>query len=256
MTAMRANSRGSFWRIGRGTLTLIRLRGDDGADEELHVVLVGHELGGQLVQQLRMAGGVLVGRFVVDGVDDADAEEMGPEAIGPGAGEVRVGRRGDPLRQRVPAFRVVLPVRRLAIEEAGLDDLVGAWNLQLTAPSRIGDLPGRLAGCRHRIVRQAVRNLNGREERGEFPELLAGPPGKRMIVALGTLKTNAQEPPGRAGCQAFGLVRVGFKKIGTVDGRRRRQVLLILIVLVIVRIIGVGVVVVVVVDRRHDYRLR
>ena len=54
---------------------------------------MGDELLAQLVEQLGVADWALVGRLVIDRVDNPDAEEMGPNAIRPRAREVYAAAR-------------------------------------------------------------------------------------------------------------------------------------------------------------------
>ena len=163
--------------MGQGAGPLVGLAGDDGADQELQVVVVSHQLTGQVVTQFLVAGGAVfagpVGR-----VDEADAEEVGPHAIDDGPREVRVVGRGHPLGQRRPGARFILPARLLAVEEAGLDHLVLAGNLDLAAPPRLA---------------WPTRRRHVGEEAGELPELVSRPLVEGMVVALGTFQFHAQE---------------------------------------------------------------
>ncbi len=77
-------------------------------------------------------------------MDEADAEEVGPHPIDDGPGEVRVIGRGHPLDQGWPGAGFVLPVRLLAVEEAGLDYLVLSGDLDRAARRR--GSPGRAGG--------------------------------------------------------------------------------------------------------------
>ena len=81
------------------------------------------ELPGQLVEQLGVARRVLVAQ-VVDRVDQAGAEEQGPDPVDRGAGEVRVVAATSPSRPgSARATPCELPVGLAAVEEAGLDHL-------------------------------------------------------------------------------------------------------------------------------------
>ena len=65
---MRANRRRSSWLASRaGAGPLIGLAAGDGPDQILQVEAVGGELAGQLVEQLGMAGRVVLGAHEIDG---------------------------------------------------------------------------------------------------------------------------------------------------------------------------------------------
>ena len=90
---MRANRRRIVLALVRaGAGQLIGLRGRDGADEKFQVELVVGELLGQQVEQFGMAGGAVAADHLVDRLDQAGAEEVGPDAVDGGAGEVGIVR--------------------------------------------------------------------------------------------------------------------------------------------------------------------
>ena len=121
------------------------------------------ELPGQLVEDFRMAGLVVV-LEVVERLDDAGAEEVGPEAIDDGLRELVVIGAGDPFRQRGAGIDVGLPLRFLAVEEQGLGDAVGAGDGQLAAIGQLADLDQESF---------LGPSLDAGEERGHVPELVA-----------------------------------------------------------------------------------
>ncbi len=86
---------GGIGGVGAGG-KLVGAGGADVADEFLEVVVVGDEFGSEGIEQLG------VGRWVgdadvIDGIDDADAIEVGPDDIDDVAGEPFVVRRGEPI---------------------------------------------------------------------------------------------------------------------------------------------------------------
>src|SRR2546421_12844416 len=118
---------------------------------------------------------------LVDGIADADAEEVIPDAVDRGPGEVRVVRRGDPVGQRLARRLLELPLRDTAVEELRLHDALGA-----------GD--GDLLAVRGLVPRNSevalVLPLQPREEGSVLPELLALPVGEGVMMALGTLQAH------------------------------------------------------------------
>jgi hypothetical protein len=78
---------------------LIGLALHDGAHERLEIELLLHEVRGRVTQQFFIAGRVRHAE-VVHGLDQRHSEEVFPHAIRDAAGEPRVLRRGEPLRER------------------------------------------------------------------------------------------------------------------------------------------------------------
>jgi hypothetical protein len=68
----------------------------------LHVEAAVDELPGQRLEQLGV-GRRVAGADVVDRLDDADAEQVAPQAVDVALGEVLVLLRGDPLRELLAA---------------------------------------------------------------------------------------------------------------------------------------------------------
>jgi hypothetical protein len=146
---MRLNRRGSGVGARLDAGQRVGVGEHQGADQQLDVVAAGDEGAAQLVEQLGMAGGVLGGQ-VIDRVHQADAEEVGPQAVGQGAGEVWVVRRGDPVGQR--GARVGAAGRDRSVEETSGDGAAGAGDGQVAVA------------------------FSG-EEGGLTPEVVALPPG-------------------------------------------------------------------------------
>ena len=150
---------------------------------------MGRELPRQLVEQFRMARRIVLAH-VVGRLDQAGAEEVSPELVDGGPGEVGIVGRGDPLGQGRPRAAARLQLRSDAGYEPSLNHLLRARNGELLA------------------IRFPLRTQVS-EERGEFPELLAGPMRRRMVVALGALQLETQEEPGSASRQVLRLLFVG-----------------------------------------------
>ena len=70
-----------------------------------------------------------------------------------------------------------------------------------------GPRQGQLAGVAflNRAEDAGGVALDAREEGGELPKLLPLPRRERVVVALGAFQFHAEEQPGRAGRQVFGL---------------------------------------------------
>src|SRR5262245_42252419 len=113
-----------------------------------------------------------------------------------GLGEVTVGGRRNPIGQHVARQVLVLPFRLLAVDELCLGRLVCAGNFDL---ANIGVNLLSLRVNPHCLWRT-------REERGEFPKLLARPLGKGMFVTLSAFQLNAQEYARHGGGQIFRFV--------------------------------------------------
>ena len=75
---------------------LIRLRTGDRPQQELDVVILSDERLGEFIEQFGMAGRVRRAE-IIHWFNDADAEQMTPQPVYRGLGEVRVLRRGDPV---------------------------------------------------------------------------------------------------------------------------------------------------------------
>src|SRR5262249_24321254 len=109
---------------------LIRLAVRDCPHEELEVEALSSELFGQLIEQLRMAGRVLLAELV-DGVHQPDTEEVRPDTVNGGAGEPRVVGGRYPLGQQHAWVGAVGRGRLAVIEEGRFPNLVSAGILDL-----------------------------------------------------------------------------------------------------------------------------
>ena len=92
-----ARGAGELARIGLTGMrlaagTLVRKAARDRSNQEFQVEVVGDELTDQLVKQFRMARRIVRGTQAVNRVDQADAEEVMPQAIDGGPGEPRIIR--------------------------------------------------------------------------------------------------------------------------------------------------------------------
>ena len=97
---------------------LIRLAGNNGADQILEIVAMIRELTGQLVQQFGVTGQVVV-TLLVHGVDQADTEEVGPNPIDPGASEIGVRGANQPVGHDVSRVVARFEGRLRALKKAG-----------------------------------------------------------------------------------------------------------------------------------------
>ena len=78
-----------FVVLGSAAGEVIGFGGGDPADQGLDVVAGVAEVGGQAVEEFRVAGRVMVAE-VVDRVDEAAAQEVAPGRVDEGAGELEV----------------------------------------------------------------------------------------------------------------------------------------------------------------------
>ncbi len=158
----------------------------DRADQVLQAVLVVHQVLGQGVEQFGV--GRRVGdAHVVERIDDAPAEEVGPVAIGDGPGEERVLRVDHPVDQ----LRAADPVPTLATDSSPSSGRMTAGCLvrllmTLPLPSEhrqfASDLLALLARTRHR---NRLLRRRGRIERGQAPVIVLAPLLVRVVVAVG-----------------------------------------------------------------------
>ena len=81
---------------------LVGARGHDEPDEMAHVEIMLREVRGELIQQGRMAGWVRRPE-VVDGIDDAAADQLEPDPVDLRAGEVGLG--GKPVGEESQLIR-------------------------------------------------------------------------------------------------------------------------------------------------------
>src|SRR5437660_600130 len=104
----------------RQAAALIRLGLDEGSQQILQVEAMRGELLAEFIEQFRMARRVLLAGLV-ERVDDADAEQVSPDAIGGGASEVGVVGRRQSFRQGLARIVLLLPVRLAAVKKTRLD---------------------------------------------------------------------------------------------------------------------------------------
>ena len=111
-----------FEQLGRDARGLpVRCRGDDQTLHRLDVPARAHELRGQPVEQLRVAGWLALRAEVLGGLHQARAEVVLPVAIDGHARRQRVGWVYQPFRQPQPVAGQVLRHRRQARRNAGRD---------------------------------------------------------------------------------------------------------------------------------------
>ena len=83
---------------------MVGARQGDGLDEVVEIEVMSREIFGEGVEERFVRGGV-GGAEIVDGFNEAAAEEHAPHAVGHGAGEVGVLFRGDPVGEQLATIR-------------------------------------------------------------------------------------------------------------------------------------------------------
>ena len=184
---------------------LIGLREADIAHQPLEVVLVLDQLAAKLLVKLGIDRRIADAN-VVDRLDDADAEEVGPDAIGHAGGEEGIVGRGQPVGQHLAAVLAVAiglrPAEEFRFHHAAADGMV-----HLAAAAIEDD---RLA------IVFALLAADLAEEGGEAVVVVHRPAVEGMVVALGALHPHAHEDLGHV---LGRLQRVG---LDLVEIRRRR----------------------------------
>ena len=176
---------------------------DDPAEQVPQVVAVAGEVLGQSPQQHRM-GGRVVAAEVVHRIHDAAAEEVAPEPVDGGLGEI--GVRSDPPGHLAP--REAGPVVRHpgAVQQSGGHLLAGAGvqDAQLGRAGNVGgDLPAVGAVEDHRF-RIGAEPEHGPEKGRHAPELILGPALIGVVVALGAIQAASHEDPNFLTHHVFG----------------------------------------------------
>ena len=147
-----------------------------------------HEIIGGGGQQGLVAGGVR-DPHVVDLLDQADAEIVGPDAVGDRAGEVGVLGRGQPFGEAHAAVGRVVEGERPAVERRR--------RLRLARPrldqlARLGDVERAPAVAGAPLAAPALRP-DPREQARHAVILVVGPFFERVVVALGAADRQAEE---------------------------------------------------------------
>ena len=193
---------------GRLRVELVEPRGHDGPHQLFEVELVGDEIAGQGLHQLRIAR--RIGRpQVVDRLDQAVPQQVRNVAVHDRLGEVRVRGRGQPFRQAHAAVARI--IRGRAVERFGLEHL---------ARPRVDDFAGA-ADDHHRLAAEEAELLarlgpHAGEIRGERVVVVLPVVLKRMMVAAGTLQADAEEELGRR-LGTVGRIGVDAEVIGRPD---------------------------------------
>ena len=166
-----------------------------------HVETAVDELGGQVVQQLRI-GRRVAGADVVQRLDQADAQQIAPQAIDVAAGEVRVVGRGDPggdlLAPRGVFGRFMFAVEGEFGRGHGLSAVVDDFArrpVRHDLVQRLGALDRRAADLLVPGGRIGLQFQPG-EERGGLEVLVLRPAFERVIVALVAVEPHAEEQMG------------------------------------------------------------
>src|SRR5262249_38221587 len=119
--------------------------------------------------------------------DQADAEEMRPDAIYSVAGKICIVSTSQPILQSHARGHSCFRLWYAAIQEAGFVFLICARYFD--------DALGRVFLDRRKSAELRLEGLNPREKCGKLPELPTRPLLKRVVVALGAFELNAQEQP-------------------------------------------------------------
>ena len=186
-----------------GAGQLVGMGTDDPAEQVPEVVSVAGKVFGQSPQQLRM-GGRVVAAEVVHRVHDPSAEEVAPEPIDGGLGEIGVG--GDPLGQLAPGKAGAAEGHPGAVQQSGRHLLSGAGveNPQLGGTGDVGgDLTAVGAVEDHRF-RIGAEPEHRPEESRHPPELILGPALVGVVVALGAVQAPPHEDPNLLAHHVFG----------------------------------------------------
>ncbi len=209
--------------IGHGS-QLIGTAPGDGADQVLQAEFAIHQILGKCCEQLGI-GGRVGDTHIIEGIDDSLAEEMGPVAIGHGAGEEGILVGDHPVDQALPRVFASVECDGRAIE--GLHD---GWLLRAGVEDRTGALvENRLpraglpllhdAGQRHDLTADLA------EEGRHAPVIVLAPLFIGMVMALGAGHAHTQKELAGVVDKLLGLLHVakphGRGRLGFVaDGRQ------------------------------------
>src|SRR5579884_2761044 len=129
----------------------------------------------------------IIGAKIIFRFDQPHTEEVCPQPVHCGAGEVWILGGRQPLGKCGSSADIVLPAWLGRIEEAGLGADEAAGNLDVAAIEHFADSAGVIGFA-----------LQSGEESSEAPELLPRPRGKWVVMTLGALDPHPQEQAGRA----------------------------------------------------------
>ena len=201
----------------------VRLGADDDAHQVLHVVAARDEVGGERVEQLGRGGRVRRAQ-VVDGIDEAAAEEVAPHAVDEGAREPGVVRRRSPTARARRARRRP-PPRSRAVEGRGLRLRRSASRSPILREARRGPvevahldaLDLRPWPCRGRAARGACAT----KAAAKRLEVLLLPLLGLVVVALRALDLHAEERARRGARHVLRVSAVLERPVDrAVDARR------------------------------------
>ena len=164
---------------------------------------VAAELGGEAVEEFGMGGGV-GGTEVVDGVDEAAAEELGPDAIDGSFGEVGVSDH--PIGEGVAGVFLIGGLDDAAVEEGGGELGFGArvegFDLAVDFSVAHAFVQGVVEDD---VLAAGIAHLEeAAEEGGKAPELILAPGFIGVVVALGAFEATAEEDADLFGHGLFG----------------------------------------------------
>ena len=170
------------------------------------------EVFGQGRQQLGM-GGRIGGAEIVHRIDDAAREEIAPDAIDRGFGEV--GMRGHPARQLLARIAAGRQVERRVVEQRRFDHGLGARVQQRHAGVHVLGAEVHVGGMVHHHLAHAEHP--GKEGR-HAPELVLAPVFVGVVVALRAIEAASHEDADLFG---HGFVRRSDLVVGQEMARRR-----------------------------------
>ena len=166
----------------------VGLRGEDQTHQALEVVAVLDQVGSQRRHE-RLVAGWIADTEVVDRLDEADGEVVGPHPVDDRAGEVGVVGRGEPGGESLAAVGGGLEWQGRCVERGGGLRLASARLKELAG---ILDKQRPLAVTTARVAPPAL-GADAREEVGKGVVLVVGPFLEGVVVALRAADREAQE---------------------------------------------------------------
>jgi hypothetical protein len=193
---------GAVGRVGFGR-ELVGAGGDDQAHHRAEVMTVAAKLGGEAVEEFGMGGGI-GGAEVIDGVDEAAAEELGPDAVGGGLGEVGVLHH--PIGEGLAGIGLIGGRDDATVEQRGGELGFGARMEGFDLAVDFGVAHAFVEGVIEDdvLVAGVAHFEHTAEEGGEAPELILAPGFIGMVVALGAFEATAEEDADLFGHGLFG----------------------------------------------------
>ena len=184
-------------------------------EDEAHELAQVEVSGGEVVcdgGEERFVGGGVGGAEIVDGVDDTDAEEVGPDAVGYGASEVGVTGRGEPVGEGFASVPRIVHRQRRSIE--------GRWGLGFTG-SRLNEIAvgidekGSLTVSAASVSAPAFGS-DACEQVCKGVILVVGPFLEWMVMALGAVDGESEKGLADVFSHRFGVLMDGVEVGGAV----------------------------------------